>query len=145
MPGTQFDYLEREPLIKHILQQAGHTYPWDARNNAVSAVVRLSEMQEAPFNSATLNAAVSQLAGYLTVTMPTLPADLTAESDEDLRTLAADLELAAWDWNRRVNAVEYTFTYYSNASTPPSASDFKDTFLLVANYARAARGLSALS
>lgn len=145
MPGTQFEYLQGEALKRHILQQAGLTYPWDARNIAVGAVVRLSAMQASPFNSATLNAAVSQLAGYLTVTMPTLPADLTAESEEDLRTLAAGLELAAWDWHRRVTALEYTFTYYSNASTPPSATDFKDTFLLAANFSRAARGLSALS
>lgn len=158
MPGTDYTRMDRAAREKTLLGIAASTWPWDIQETAQRGILGYNDLFALAKSSgqnavstvtwANFKTYVTTLAGYLNVTMPVVPEDLNTLSDAQLLTLLQSMELAFWDWNRRVNALNNTLQFYRQAVTagvtPPAIIVFRDTFLDFANASRAARGLTAL-
>lgn len=144
MPGPQHSRMGRAELERLIVGYASADYPFVFREYAVRAVLFFNGLQTTKLTEQGFENAVIVMADKLNVSMPAVPADLSALSDAELVTLADSLELALWDFHRRANALQYCGSFWASAASPPTAVQFRDMFIRLANYARGARGLSPI-
>jgi hypothetical protein len=144
MPGPQHARMSRPELERTIVSYASADYPYMAREHAVRAALRYNELLAQGLENGPLQTAITTIAGKLLVAMPAAPADLSGLTDAQLASLADSLELAFWDYHRRTYALGAAHEVWVKRGTEPSASDYLNTFLALANYVRAGRGLSAI-
>lgn len=149
MAGVNYARMSRAEVEKALLGIAASTWPHDVPEYAIRGILAFNEMQATGLSTANFASYVTTLAAYLDVPMPAVPADLSALNDAQLRTLAASMDLAFWDFVHRGNALGYCQQYWRKhvdaGGTPPTILQYRDMFLTVANYTRARRGLAALT
>ncbi len=149
MPGPHYERMTRPEVERALLGLAGSTWPHDVPEYAIKGVLAFNSMQTKAISTGNFASYVATLASYLDVSMPAVPADLATLDDAQLRALAADMELAYWDFHRRSNALSYTHQYWRKhvdaGGTPPTILQYRDFFLSTANTIRAVRGLPNLT
>lgn len=145
MAGPQHSRMTRPELERLVVSYASAAYPFEIREKAVQAVLDFNELQTSKLDENGFDSAVAVLAAKLDVAMPSVAADLSTLNDAQLVALADSLELAQWDFQRRSHALNYTHQFWRQRGTVPTAAQYRDMFLRIANYMRAARGLSAVT
>lgn len=145
MPGPQHTRMIRDQLTKLVNTYASATYPLDMRDRAVRAVLSFHSLQTSKLDEAAFDASVVAVAAKMAVTMPSVPADLSKLSDAELVALADSLWLAQEDYRQRDNAMNYCDAFWRERGVVPTANQYLSMFLRIANYLRAAYGLSAVA
>lgn len=141
----------RAEVERDIILMASDARVENVRRTAIQAMVRYNDLLPQSLTEAQFNSAVPNLVGLLTVAIPATPADFSTLTDAQAIALAQSHELATWDYQTRAEQVYQVEAFYqklgfggqTNAST--NIGTIRATLLTFMNYARAARGLGALS
>lgn len=147
--AIDFARLTRANVDAAIIRYAASDRAFDVRPTAVTAVNAFASITPSQIDEATFEGYVLSMAGKLDVAVPAVPADLATLTDAQARTLAGQLELADWDWHRRLASVNENWTYWVRqialGRAAPSATVYVNMLLRIMNYVRSKRGLAAVT
>lgn len=141
--SLRFELMNLDQLRDHISRYDNNRYDLDYRKIAIDYAHHFNRLQTTKLTTAQFQTAVTALAGVLQVTKPAVPNGYALKNiaHSAAVALADSLELAEWDWNKRLEAMESTYKFYAIAASPPSSNNWLDMFKDTANYMRTLRGL----
>lgn len=137
-----YNRYSKAELVRAVIAFEGHDYPFDTRRKAIDFALRFVGMQSSPVTEQAFTAIIGAIHDKISVSKPSIPADLDAETDADLVTLAEALDLAQWDWLARVRGFDHAFAFYERNGTVPTTTQIRDMALNAMNYVRSVRGLA---
>jgi hypothetical protein len=147
--AVDFSRLTRAQVDQYIIRFAQDDRPFEVRPVAIQAVNDFADISPAQIDEDAFAAHVVSMVAKLDVAIPAVPADLGTLSEAQARTLAGQLELAEWDYRRRVQALADNHRYWVRQlaldRAAPNAAAYLAMLLKLMNYVRNKRGLAAVS
>jgi hypothetical protein len=149
--AKDYTRLSRAEIERDIILMASDARVENVRRTAIQAMVRYNDLLPTSLTEAQFSSAVPNLVGLLSVAIPATPADLSALTDAQAVALAEAHELATWDYQTRAEQLYQVEAFYQKlgfggqANAATNIGTIRATLVTFMNYARAARGLAALS